>query len=82
MVMLFTVRGLEKLQRLQNRGLKICKGFERRYNTVRLHNVTKLPMLKDRRESHLNNFMYGRLEKAASRDLRGVLDHTLLLSSW
>ena len=63
---------LEKLQRLQNRGLKICKGFERRFNTNRLHSLAKCPMLKDRREIHLNNFMYYRLTDPLSRELRGL----------
>ena len=53
--------GLEKLQRLQNRGLKICKGSDRRFNTARLYSLTSSPMLKSRREAHMNNFMYGRL---------------------
>ena len=63
---------LDKLQRLQNRGLKICKGFDRRFNTGRLHSITKCPMLMSRREAHLNNFMYGRLSDPLSRDLRGL----------
>ena len=64
--------GLEKLQRLQNRGLKICKGYDRRFNTARLHSVTKCSMLKVRREAHLNNFMYQRLDRPEGRDDRNL----------
>ena len=38
--------GLLKLQRLQNKCLKICKGFNARYDTDELHYITKVPMLK------------------------------------
>ena len=62
--------GLDKLQRLQNRGLKICKGFDRRFNTTLVHTITKCPMLKNRREAHLNNFMYGKLKCSDVRDNR------------
>ena len=65
-------RALDKLQRLQNRGLKICKGYNRRFGTTRLHNITKMNKLHDRREAHLNNFMYGRLGKPVLRDTRGL----------
>ena len=64
--------GLEKLQRLQNRGLKICKDFDRRFNTERLHSITKCHKLKDRREAHLNIFMYGKLGCPALRDNRNI----------
>ena len=65
-------KGLEKLQRLQNRGLKICKGFDRRFNTERLHTVTNCNKLGDRRVAHLNIFMFGRLGRADLRDLRDI----------
>ena len=65
--------GLDKLQRLQNRCLKICKGFDIRFNTNELHVITKMPLLKFRREAHVNNFMYNRLKRTDlvdSRDIR------------
>ena len=62
--------GLDKLQRLQNRGLIICKDFDRRFNTARLHTIKTCPMLKDRWEAHLNNFMYGKLNCPDVRDNR------------
>ena len=63
---------LEKLQRLQNRCLKICKGFDRRFDTKNLHAITKVPMLEKRRECHINNFMYSNLGKPYLRDVRDI----------
>ena len=65
--------GLDRLQRLQNKCLKICMGFNKRHGTANLHSVTKTPQLKDRRLAHMNNFMYSRLgsrEHVDSRDIR------------
>ena len=64
--------GLDKLQRLQNRCLKICKSLNVRFNTEALHSITKMPMLKTRREAHLNNFMYGRLKHVSLLDTREI----------
>ena len=63
---------LDKLQRLQNRGLKICKGFDKRFNTEQLHTLTKCPKLKHRRTAHVNNFMYDKLDDKNLRDLREI----------
>ena len=51
---------LDKLQKLQNRCLKICLGHQRDYNTTRLHRESKAPFLKDRQKTHTLNFMYKR----------------------
>ena len=64
--------GLEKLQRLQNKCLKICKGFHNRYGTKDLHTVTKMPMLCKRRAAHVNNFMFCRLGDPARVDNRSI----------
>ena len=53
--------GLEKLQRLQNKCLKICKRLDVKFSTKELHRITKTSRLDDRRSAHINNFMYGRL---------------------
>ena len=50
----------EKLQKLQNKCLKICTGKNRRFNTDVIHKTTNVPFLKDRREAHVLNFMYNR----------------------
>ena len=64
--------GREKLQRLQNRCLKICKRLNVRFNTKNLHNITKTSMLKDMRIAHLNNFMYNRLSRDHLLDQRDI----------
>ena len=46
--------GLDKLQRLQNRCLKICKNVNIRFNTEELHNLTKMPMLQVRLTSTIS----------------------------
>ena len=40
------LKRLEKLLRLQNRCLKICKGYNVRHGKADLHTVTKVPMLR------------------------------------
>ena len=64
--------GLDKLQRLQNRCLKICKHVHVRYSTKELHAETKMPMLDVRRTAHINNFMFKRLEKLDLVDDRNI----------
>ena len=51
---------LDKLQRLQNRALKLCLGFHRREDTELVHRTAKVPLLENRRKSHVYNFMYKR----------------------
>ena len=64
--------GLDKLQRLQNRCLKICKNLSIRFDTKELHSITKFPMLETRRRAHINNFMYKRLKKVSLVDTRDI----------
>ena len=64
--------GLDKLQRLQNRCLKICMGFNMRFETEALHAETRVPRLHKRRRAHVNNFMYGRLCRPALLDTRDI----------
>ena len=52
------VNVLDKLQRLQNRCLKIFAGFNMGYDMNQLHKTLKVPYLKDRRRAHVLNFMY------------------------
>ena len=54
---------LDKLQRLQNRCLKICSGRERMFSTKLSHKQSHVPFLKDRRKAHKLNFMYKRLSR-------------------
>ena len=64
--------GLDKLQRLQNKCLKICKGYNMRFETEALHTITRVPMLRERRVAHINNFMYGRLSNPSLLDARDI----------
>ena len=53
-------RDLDKLQRLQNRCLRICMGYDRYFSTDRAHKLSNVAFLKDRRTSHVLNFMFKR----------------------
>ena len=61
--------GLDKLQRVQNKCLKMCKGFNIRFGTKELHTVTKL---EARRAAHINNFMFSRLADEGRVDRRDI----------
>ena len=54
------LQDLEKLQRLQNRALKICLKVIKFAETETIHRRTKVPLLSNRRKEHLLNFMYKR----------------------
>ena len=63
---------LDKLQRLQNRCLKICLNVNNRFNTDVLDAMSKCPKLPERRRVHVNNFMYGRMSKEQLLDTRDI----------
>ena len=63
---------LEKLQRVQNRCLKICMNLDMRHDTDELHTLAEMPKLQNRRTAHINNFMYKRLSKPNLRDTRNI----------
>ena len=64
--------GLEKLQRLQNRCLKICMGLDAKFNTNALHRLAKCPKLSNRREAHVHNFMFKRTARVNLIDNRNI----------
>ena len=64
--------GLDRLQRLQNKCLKICMSYNIRYDTKLLHAETKTAMLRNRREAHTNNFMFGKLADTSWTDKRDI----------
>ena len=69
------VRRFHKLQRLQNRGLKLCLGYHARYDTELLHHEAKVAKLEPRRTCHLLNFVFHRVHnpkytKVVNRQLR------------
>ena len=63
---------LEKLQRLQNKCLRLCNQRIRNASTARLHKTTKVPFLKDRRRAHVLNFMYNRKKKPGLLNVREI----------
>ena len=56
-------KDIDKLQKLQNKCLKICMRRDRRSSTDVTHKLANVPFLKDRREAHVLNFMYNRKRK-------------------
>ena len=64
--------GLDKIQRLQNRCLKICKNYNARFHTRALHLETGFPSLSARRIAHVNNFMFSRLSDKSKVDVRDI----------
>ena len=66
-------KDLGKLQRLQNRCLKICSSRDRLFNTDLAHKLANAPFLSDRRAAHTLNFMYkrkARKELLNNREIR------------
>ena len=51
-------RDLDKLQRAQNKCLKICLLANKKTDTDLVHTVTKSAKLEFRRKVHIRNFMY------------------------
>ena len=54
---------LSQLQRLQNRCLRICLGYDKRFSTNKAHKLALAPFLDDRRIAHVHNFMFIRKNK-------------------
>ena len=50
----------DKMQKLQYRALRICLALDGRSNVDDMHNACNINKLKDRRETHLLNFLYKR----------------------
>ena len=63
---------LDKLQRLQNRCLKICLRVNMKTETDLIHSVTKSPKLYYRRKAHLRNFMHSRLSDMSLLDIKPI----------
>ena len=55
-----SLKSLDKLQKLQNRALRICLAQDGRSNVNEMHNTCNISKLEQRRESHLLNFVYKR----------------------
>ena len=63
---------VEKLQKLQNRALRICIHAPPRSSRDFLHYTTKIPFLAYRRRAHLRNFMFTRKDNQNYIDLRNI----------
>ena len=63
---------LDKLQRMQNIGLKVCLRTSIRTDTDLIHFLVKTPKLEYRRRVHLLNFMYRNLQKHHLIDIKRV----------
>ena len=68
-------KAIDKLQKLQNRALRICLALDGRSNVNDMHNTCNINKLTHRREAHLLNFVYKRAHdvnyvQVGNRDLR------------
>ena len=56
----FNINIMTKLQRLQNRALRICLPLEGRSNVTKMHNRCNINKQDHRRSTHLLDFVYKR----------------------
>ena len=58
-------KDISKLQKVQDKCLKVRLGKDRRYSTDAIHKLANVSFLKDRREAHnvMLNFMFTRKSK-------------------
>ena len=76
-------RTLDKLQKLQNRALRLCMGYHHRCNVDLLHTDAGVPKLDKRRICHIVNFVYPRSRdpdyvRVVNRNLRNFDTPVLL----
>ena len=69
------LKSIDKMQKLQNRALRICLALEGRSNVNMLHNTCNINKLAHRRHAHLLNFAFTRAQdhnflKEGNRNLR------------
>ena len=65
-------KDIDKLQKLQNKCLRICLRRDRRFSTDIAHKLANVPFLKDRRGAHVQNFMYNRKSKVQLLNRREI----------
>ena len=63
---------LDKLQRAQNRCIKICLLVNNKTDNDYIHAVTKIPKREFRRKVHLREYMYLQLRKPWLLDVKSV----------
>ena len=69
------LKTIDKLQKLQNRALRLCLALDGRSNVNELHNTCNINKLVHRRHTHFLNFAYNRAQdhtylKEGNRELR------------
>ena len=63
---------LEKLQRIPNRALRICLNSAPREPRIALHKKAGVPLLYDRRLTHVRNFAFKRARKSEYLDIATI----------
>ena len=63
---------LEKVQRLQNRALKVCLDVGRFEETEVIHRRAKIPLLSNRRRENLYSYMYKQKELGVNLVANGI----------
>ena len=64
---------VERLQKLQNRALRIYLNANNKQHINNLHNISNVPMLKDRRYYHLSIYAYTRTKLEDYVDIRPII---------
>ena len=75
---------LEKLQKLQNRGLRLVLRVEDRVPVILIHQQAKISKLNARREAHLRQFMFkqqGNMSIVNQRDVRTRAHDAILFTT-
>ena len=67
-LMNISMKAVDKLQKIQNRALRICLAGDGRSNVNNLHNTCNVSKLTHRREAHLLNFVYKRVHSREYTD--------------
>ena len=62
-------KSLVRLQKLQNRALRVCLNSAEPLSRRELHARTRMPLLEHRRNVHLRNFMFKRKDDISYQDI-------------
>ena len=63
------LKDTEKLQKLQNRALRICLNVNNKHHTANLHHNTNIPLLRERRAYHISIYAYSRTRTQGYLDI-------------
>ena len=59
---------LSKLQKMQDKCLKLCLNIKGKFDSNLVHNQTHVAKLGDRRRTHVNNFMFRKIREKANKN--------------